>query len=104
MASSEKSKARTAKARERSIINLAVDLAEEKLRNGTASSQLICHFLKLATERERLENERIRGDLKLTEAKIKQTEKSINSEELYAKAIEAMRMYSGGGACYEEDL
>lgn len=99
-----KNRDRTSAARERSLINLAVDLAEEKLKNGTASSQIICHFLNLATEKAKLENERLKSDMRLTDAKIKQTEKSANSEELYSQAIKAMMLYSGREVVNEEDL
>lgn len=95
--------AKTAKARENQLINLAVDLAERQLRDGSATSQVITHFLKLATTREQLENEKLRSDLDLAKAKIKQIEQSSLSEETYSKAIEAMKSYSGHGD-YNEDL
>lgn len=102
MANSKRAPARTAKARENELINLAIDLAERQLRDGSATSQVITHFLKLATVKEQLENEKLRGDLRLADAKIKQIEQSSTSEELYAKAIEAMRSYSGKEEYYED--
>lgn len=95
--------AKTAKARENQLINLAVDLAERQLRDGSATSQVITHFLRLATTKEQLENQKLRSDLELAKAKIKQIEQSSMSEETYAKAIEAMRSYSGNGE-YDENI
>lgn len=95
--------AKTAKARENQLINLAVDLAERQLRDGSATSQVITHFLRLATTKEQLENQKLRSDLELAKAKIKQIEQSSMSEETYSKAIEAMRSYSGNGE-YDEDV
>lgn len=91
------SPARTAKQRENQLINLAIDLAEKQLREGSATSQVITHFLKLATVKEELENEKLRSDLKLADAKIKQIESSSVNEETYQRAIEAMKEYKGAG-------
>lgn len=87
--------AKTMAGRENQLINLAVNLAEEKLRNGTASSQIITTLLNLATTKHQLENERLRSDLRVAEAKIKALEAQETSSDLYAKAIEAFRKYSG---------
>ena len=82
----------TPEARENQLISLAVDLAEKQLREGTASSQVITHYLKLGTEREKifLDNE-------LTKAKIEAIESSKHVEELMEQAIESMKRYSGNG-------
>lgn len=81
--------------REQYLINLSLDAAEKKLREGTASSQVITHFLKLGSSRERLEQEKIKEETKQTRAKIDSLEASSRSEEKYAAAIEAMRRYQG---------
>lgn len=94
--------ARTAKARENQLINLAIDLAERQLRDGSATSQVITHFLKLATVREQLENEKLRTDLRVSEAKIKQMESQTSSEELFEKAINALKSYNGNNQEEEE--
>lgn len=88
-------KAKTPEAQESYLVNLAMKNAEKQLKSGNASSQLICHFLKLGTERERLNNEKLRSDLKVAEAKIKTMESAERSEELYRQAIEAFKSYSG---------
>lgn len=93
--------ARTAKARENQLINLAIDLAERQLKDGSATSQVITHFLKLATVREQLENEKLRTELRVSEAKIKQMESQTSSEELFEKAINALKSYNGYS--YEEE-
>lgn len=96
--SSQKLKpALTPEARENQLIFLATDLAERQLREGTASSQVITHYLKLGTAREKLERERLEGENKLLKAKTEALESQKNMEEAYLKAIEAMKRYSGHG-------
>lgn len=87
----------TPEARENQMISLAVDLAEKQLIEGTASSQVITHFLKLATAREQLERERLAKENELLAAKTKAMESAERVEELYTKAIKAMQIYGGHG-------
>lgn len=96
--------ARTPQARENQLIDMAYNLAQEKLQSGTASSQLITHFLKLATTREELENDRLRSELELTRAKIKRIESQSTGQELYAEALRAFRNYSGSNDEYKEEF
>lgn len=91
----KKPPALSAEARENELIALAVGLAEQQLREGTASSQVITHYLKLASTRESLEKEKLRRENDLLRAKVDAIESEKRSEELYAQAIEAMRRYSG---------
>lgn len=87
-------------ARENQLIYLATELAEKQLREGTASSQVITHYLKLGSMRERLEREILEKQKDLYSAKAEALKAAKETEELYAKAIKAMRKYSGNG---EED-
>lgn len=87
--------ATTPEGRENQLISLAVDLAEEQLINGTASSQVITHFLKLASTREQLEQKRLENENLLLSAKVDQIASGKRMEELYSKAIDAMKTYSG---------
>lgn len=87
----------TPEARENQMIALAVDAAEEQLRNGTASSQVITHYLKLATVKSRLEIEKLKSENELLKAKTKSLESAEHQEQMYKEAIEAMRRYSGHG-------
>lgn len=87
----------TPESRENQMISLAVDLAEQQLRDGTASSQVITHFLKLGSTREKLERERLEEENKLLKAKTEQLQSMKRMEELYADAITAMKNYSGQG-------
>lgn len=89
-------------AKENEMISLAMDMAEEQLRNGTASAQVITHFLKLGSARERLEKELLEKQKELLEVKTKNIEMSQRSDELYAAALEAMRRYSGAGGAPSE--
>ena len=88
-------RARTPQEREAQLVNLAYDLAERKIRNGTASSQEVTHFLKLGSSREFLEQERLRNENELTQAKIENLKSAARIEELYEGAIIAMRSYQG---------
>lgn len=85
----------TPEGQEARMIVMAERLAEQQLRDGTASSQIITHYLKLATERERLEREKLRGDIELTKAKTEATQSAKRIEEMYAEAIKSMRSYAG---------
>lgn len=87
----------TPEARENQMIALAVDLAEQQLRDGTASSQVITHFLKLGTTRAELEKEKLRRENELLTAKAKAIESSEERNQLYEEAIAAMRNYAGHG-------
>ena len=87
--------ATTPDARENQMIALAVDLAEQQLRDGSASSQVITHFLKLASSKERLEKEMMKEQKKLLEAKTEAIQSAKRVEELYKNALDAMRNYSG---------
>lgn len=84
--------------REMELAASAYDLAEEQIQSGTASSQVITHFLKAGSSRERLEQERIRHEVELMEVKKEQLEGQKRIETLYVDALEAMRGYSGLGS------
>ena len=87
--------AKTPEDREQQLIGAAVDLAEQQIRDGTASAQVITHFLKLGSTRERLEQERLRRENILLGAKAEAMESAKRMEELYSHAINAMRSYAG---------
>jgi hypothetical protein len=87
----------TPEARENQLISLAVDLAEQQLRDGTASAQVITHYLKLGATTAQLEKRNLEKDIELKEAKTKALESAERQEELYANAIKAMREYNGYG-------
>lgn len=82
-------------AREGQMISLAMDLVEERLRNGTASSQETTHFLKLGTQMKKLELEKMKKENELLEAKTEALKSAKKVEELYADAIRAFGIYSG---------
>ena len=85
----------TPEAREKQLISLAVDLAEKQLQEGTASSQVITHYLKLGSTKERLEKEKLAEENKLLKAKTEAIQSQKRVEELYSEALNAMRRYSG---------
>ena len=84
-------------ARENQLVSLAVDLAEQHLRDGTASSQVITHYLKLGSTKERIEKEILEKQKELIEAKTQSLQSAQRIEELYSNALNAMRNYSGQG-------
>lgn len=87
----------TPEARENQLISLAVDLAEKQLIEGTASSQVITHYLKLGSTKERIEKEILEKQKELITAKTENLQSAKKVEELYTEAISAMRKYSGHG-------
>lgn len=93
--------AKTPEARENQMIAYAVDLAERQLLDGTASSQVITHFLKLGSTKERIEKEILLKQKELIEAKTDSLQSAKKVEELYENAISAMRTYSGRGDSYD---
>lgn len=86
---------KTKEAREQYLQNLAMEVAEEKMLNGTASSQIICHFLNLATQKAELEREKVKADVELQKAKVDALESQKTSEELYGQVINALKKYKG---------
>lgn len=95
-AKSRRPPATTPEARENQLISAAVDLAERQILEGKASSQVITHYLKLATSRERLEREKLSRENELLQAKVEAIASAQRVEELYKNALDAMRSYGGG--------
>lgn len=93
--SKPKKPARTPEARENRLISLAYDLVEQRLMNGTATSQETTHFLKLGSTKERIEKEILERQKELITAKTDALKSAKKVEELYADAIAAFRSYSG---------
>ena len=87
----------TPEARENQLIAYAIDLAEQQLIDGTASSQVITHFLKLGSTKERIEKEILEKQKDLIEAKTQSLQSNHRIEELMEDAINAMKRYSGQG-------
>lgn len=88
-------KALTPESREEQLIGLAMDAAEDLLMSGNAPSQIITHYLKLGSMKERKEVERLTKEIELMQAKIEALESGQRMEELYSQAIEAMQIYRG---------
>jgi len=87
--------ATTPEARENQLISLAVDLAEKQLIEGTASSQVITHYLKLGSTKEKIEKEILEKQKELITAKTETLQSAKRVEELYSNALKAMKNYSG---------
>lgn len=95
--------ATTPEGREQQLISAAVDLAEQQLRDGTASAQVITHYLKLGSTREKLEQERLERENELLAAKAEALASQQRVEELYINALKAMSVYSGNES-FESDF
>lgn len=87
--------ATTEEGRESQLVSLAIDLAEKQLSEGTASAQVITHYLKLGSTRERLEQERLHRENQLLDARVETLASARKVEELYSAALNAMRSYAG---------
>lgn len=92
----------TPESRENQLISLAVDLAEKQLQEGTASSQVITHYLKLGSTKASLEKEKLERENELLRAKTEALESSKDMLEMYESAIKAMQRYSGNGGSEDE--
>lgn len=87
--------ARTPEERENRMISLATDLAERQLEDGTATAQVITHYLKLGSTREKLEQAKLAQEIELLETKAEVMASAKRVEDLYASALDAMRSYAG---------
>lgn len=94
--------ARTPEERENQLVEAATDLAEQQLREGTASAQVITHYLKLGSSRERLEQERLKGEVNLMRIKEEHMASEMRTEQLMREALNAMRGYQGHEPAEEE--
>jgi hypothetical protein len=83
--------------RENQLVNLAVNLAEKQLKEGSASSQVITHYLKIGSTKEKLEKKKLERDIELMTAKTETIKSEKRSEEVYEKALAAMKEYQGAG-------
>lgn len=92
--------------RENQLISAAFDLAEKQILEGTASAQVITHFLKLGTAKENLEREKLARENELLKAKAEAIQSQKDTEKLYKEAIKAMQSYAGftTGDSDEEDI
>lgn len=97
-------KARTPEARENQLINLAYDLAEQQIRDGTISATVLANFVKMGSQRERMEREKLQTENEHLHAKIKAMESMEDLRVLYQDAMSAMSMYNGESADDNPDI
>lgn len=101
---SQRRPATTPEAREQQLVSLAVSLAEKQMLDGSASAQVITHYLKLGSSREQLEQEKMKQEVELAKAKIESMASAKRVEEMYAEALGAMRAYGGHEPLPQPDL
>lgn len=96
----------TSEAREQQLMAKAERLAEKKLEDGTASPQIIVHYLRLASEREKRkqQEELLKADIELKKAKVEAIRSAAKIEELYNEGMKLFRMYSGTEDVVDEDI
>lgn len=94
--------ATTPEAREQQLASMTYDLAEEQIQGGNVSSQVMTHFLKMGSTRERLEQQKMEHEIELMDVKKQALEDRARIEDLFTAAIDAMRSYSGSSS-YEDD-
>lgn len=87
--------AKTLEGRENQLIAAAFELAEKRILSETASAQEVVHFLRLGSTKERLEQQKLKNEVEVLQTRVKEMESRKSSEELYAKALAAMRGYAG---------
>lgn len=87
--------ARTPEAREQEMIGLAIDLAEKQIKEGRVSAQVLVHYLRLPTEKDKLERTKLRRENELLAAKVESLASMARTEEMYSNALKAMRQYGG---------
>lgn len=87
--------ATTPEGREQQMVSLAFDLAQKQMEEGTASAQVITHFLKFGSSQNKLEQEKLRKENLLAQARVEQISASAHNNELYQKAIDMMKIYVG---------
>lgn len=92
---------RTEQEEEKRAIGLAMDLAIEQMRKGTASSQIITHFLKLGSIKEQAELEKTLNEIELLKAKKKAIEYAEEQEKKYEEVVRAINTYSGKDSEWE---
>jgi len=96
--------ATTLEGREDQLIAAAMDLVERRIHEGTASAQETVHFLRLGSVRNQLEQDKLRHENEVLKTRVKEMESRRTSEELYEKALAAMRGYQGVETPEEEDV
>lgn len=94
-------RARTTEEREQQLVAAAIDLAEKQILEGRVSAQVLTHYLKLGSEREKLERARLQRENELLSAKVEALASSARAEEMFEEAVRAMRAYSGRDEEYE---
>lgn len=90
-----KRRARTPEERENQLMDLAVDLAEKQLIEGTAPAMLVTHYVKMASQKARLEQEKLQKEIEFLRAKTDAYEADRRSDEKYERALRAFSLYSG---------
>lgn len=96
-------RASSPEAREQQMISLAIDLAEQQLMDGTASAQVITHYLKLGSSKEKKDLEKAEAEIALMKARIESLQREERVEELFKSALDSFKIYSGQTVTAEDE-
>lgn len=95
--------ARTPEEQEQRMINLSMMQAEKMLEEGRAPAQVVVHFLRLGTEKAKLENEKLKAETEMTMSKSEMLKSQKRMEELYVEVTQAFKNYGGGSGVFNDD-
>ena len=87
--------AMSSEARDAQMSSLAYSLVEQRLRDGTATSQETCYFLKLSSPVATRQQKKLEKEIELLEAKTEAIKAAKRMDEVYMEAIGAFKKYSG---------
>lgn len=96
-------RATTPEGREQQLVALAVDVAEEMMRNGNAPAQIVTHYLKIGSTREKIELELKREEIEVAKMRRETMAAAARIESVYAEALSAMREYQGAPTDNHQD-
>lgn len=78
---------------EAKLISLTLQMAEQQLIDGTASSQVMTHFLRLGSIRSKVELEKLRLENNLLTEKIQSEKMGQQLKEMFQDVMESLRDY-----------
>lgn len=87
--------AMSSEARDAQMSSLAYDLVEQRLRDGTATSQETTYFLKLSSPVATRQQKKLDKEIELLEAKTEAIKAAKRMDEVYMEAIGAFKLYAG---------
>ena len=88
-------RATTPEGRENELVDMAYNEVARRIANHEATSAELVHFLKMGSEKERLERSKIEAEMELQRAKTVAIEEGRSMEQIAKEALDAFKRYSG---------